>query len=83
MSLGAARKSACATQQDERLNLDGGPSLGVPAPIHPTQFDGVALGVDCDPHPFTIGSQQDRFNPGPALVPNDHPHCNSTSTSLS
>jgi hypothetical protein len=70
-------------QEDERLNLDGSPSLGVPAPIHPMQFDGVTLGVDCHPHPFTIGSQQDRFHPEPALVPNHHPHGNSTSTSLS
>jgi hypothetical protein len=46
------------------------------------QFDRVTLGVDSHPHPFTIGSQQDRFNPEPASVPNDHPHCSSTSVCL-
>jgi hypothetical protein len=61
----------------ERLNLYGSPSLSAPARIHPMQFDGVSLGADSHPHPFTIGSQQDRFNPEPVLVPNHHPHGNS------
>jgi hypothetical protein len=38
------------------------------------QFDRVALGIDCHPHSFTIGGQQDRFNSEPVSVPNDHPH---------
>jgi hypothetical protein len=47
------------------------------------QFDGVALGFDSHPHPFTIGSQQDRLHSEPAFVPDHHPHGSSTSTSLS
>jgi len=47
------------------------------------QLDRVTLGGDRHPHPFTIGSQQDRFGPAPILVSNHHPHCSSTSLCLS
>src|ERR1035441_10045691 len=38
------------------------------------QFDGVTLRSDSQPHPFTIGGQQDRLNPHPTLVSNRHQH---------
>jgi hypothetical protein len=38
------------------------------------QFDCVALRSDRQPHPFTIGGQQDRVNSHPTLVSNRHQH---------
>src|ERR1039457_6848323 len=62
VDFGAETCKVGSRKWNERFNVNHVPLLRVPAPISLMQFDCVALRSEGQPHPFTIGGQQNRLN---------------------
>src|ERR1017187_382227 len=74
VGFGAETCKVGSRKRNERFNLNRVPLLRVPAPTSLIQFDCVTLRSEGQPHPFTIGGQQDRLNSHSTLVSNRHQH---------